>query len=204
MAYTGGELNLLNGKYGISAPFRSVPVMKLIRVHQPKSKEELYRLIKYHHEAPCGCGVESKGSIEDFGRNLYESQIKEWGAYRYSLQACIQWEYDLFVVQSLKGSLLEKKGLAVLQNQLPNHRIIEAEGFVDEELRIDLIVLKDGKECCGVQVKPHSFNAMRESVILYNKHSNQKWGKPVSYLFYDEQEVFTNLNEVITQINDVQ
>lgn len=45
MAYTGGPLNELNGKMGISAPYKSVAVMKLIRYHKPKSKDELVELI---------------------------------------------------------------------------------------------------------------------------------------------------------------
>lgn len=46
MAYTGGPLNELNGKMGISAPYKSVAVMKLIRYHKPKSKDELVELIR--------------------------------------------------------------------------------------------------------------------------------------------------------------
>ena len=83
MAYTGGPLNELNGKMGISAPYKSVPVMKLIREHQPKSKDALVELIKYHYKNNCKCGVKSQGSVEDFGKNLYESQTIYWGEYRY-------------------------------------------------------------------------------------------------------------------------
>lgn len=200
MAYTGGELNGLNGKYGISAPSKSVPVMKLIKEHRPKSKEELYELIKHHYENNCSCGVKSQGTVEDFGRNLYEAQIKEWGRYKYSLQECIQWEYDLFVVQSLKGTLVENKALLKLRSELPNYIVEEAEGFVDEELRIDIIISQNGSEKCGIQVKPLTFNLMREGVITFNRVANAKWGKPVYYLYYDEKENFTNLDEVIKQI----
>src|SRR4051812_43559010 len=103
MTYTGGPLNELNGKMGISAPYKSVPVMKLIRAHQPKSKDELVELIKAHHQTICECGIVSQGSVQDFGTNLYKSQMNYWGQIRYSLEECLQWEYDLFVVQSLKG-----------------------------------------------------------------------------------------------------
>ena len=72
---------MLNGKYGVSAPQDSVPVMKLIRVHKPKSREGLVRLIKEHSEKKCACGIVSQGSIEDFGRNLYEAQLEEWGGH---------------------------------------------------------------------------------------------------------------------------
>ena len=52
MAYTGSPLNELNGKMGISAPFKSVSVMKLIRIHKPKSKEELVQLKSYRANFP--------------------------------------------------------------------------------------------------------------------------------------------------------
>jgi hypothetical protein len=200
MTYTGGELNKLNGDYGISAPYKSVPVMKLIKNHRPKSKEELYQLIKTHFEKDCSCGVKSQGTVEDFGKNLYEAQIKAWQKYKYTLQECIQWEYDLFVVQSLKGTLIENKAKQNLQKELSNFIINEAEGFVDEELRVDLIILHNNIEICGIQVKPLTFNLMREGVITFNKIANAKWGKPVFYLFYDNKENFTNIDEIITNI----
>ena len=46
MPYTGGELNELNGKMGISDPKRSVPVMRLIRNHKPKSFENFNELVQ--------------------------------------------------------------------------------------------------------------------------------------------------------------
>lgn len=199
-AYTGGELNKLNGDYGISAPYKSVPVMKLIKVHRPKSKDELYELIKVHYETSCECGVKSQGTVEDFGRNLYEAQKQAWGQYKHTLQECIQWEYDLFVIQSLKGTLIENRALTELKNLLKEFEFSEAEGFVDEELRIDLIISKAGNQIAGIQVKPRTFNLMREGVITFNKAANAKWGKPVFYLFYNDQEQFININEIVEQI----
>lgn len=202
MAYTGGELNLLNGKYGISAPHKSVPVMKLIKTHQPKSKDELYELIKYHFENNCPCGIKSKGTIEDFGKALYKVQLKEWGTCKYTLQQCIQWEYDLFILQSLKGTNIEEKALLYFQKNMAcvNINAKKAEGFVDEELRIDLIIFKNNIEICGLQVKPISFNNIRRGIIDFNKKANSKWGKPVYYLFYDENENFTNMDETVQLI----
>lgn len=175
--------------------------MKLIKEHRPKSKDELCELIKYHHETDCTCGVKSQGTVEDFGKNLFEAQTKEWGQYKYSLQQCTQWEYDLFVIQSLKGTLVENKALVELRKMLPNFSINEAEGFVDEELRIDLIVSENGVEKYGVQVKPLTFNNMRYGVIAFNKTANAKWGKPVFYLFYDNDENFSNMQDVVNQIS---
>lgn len=202
MAYTGGELNLLNGKYGISAPANSVPVMKLISAHRPKSRDELYGLIQYHYETNCNCGIKSKGRVEDFGKKLYDAQIKEWGRYKYSLKDCIQWEYDLFVSQSLKGNALENKAKNELNGILKTVELEVqiAKGFIDEELRVDLLVTKNGINICGVQVKPHTFKKMRRGVIIHNKKANQKWGKPVHYLFYNDKEEIINMDGVVADV----
>lgn len=200
MAYTGGLLNELNGKMGISAPYRSVPVMKLIKTHRPKSKEELVELIRFHFQNRCPCGIQSKGTVEDFGRKLYQSQQQYWKENKFSLKDCIQWEYDLFVVQSLKGGIIETKAAKELQRLLPNFVVEEAEGYLDEELRIDLIVEKNGEEVAGIQVKPKTFLRMRREVITFNKTANQKWHLPVFYLYYDEMEAFENMEELVRQI----
>ena len=202
MAYTGGPLNELNGKMGISAPYKSVPVMKLIRVHKPKSKEELAELIKFHFENDCECGIKSKGSVEDFGKNLFNSQKAYWGENRFSLKECIQWEYDLFVVQSLKGGIVEKKAVKKLNDLLSDYLVSEAEGYLDEERRIDLIVTEKGNEICGIQVKPSTFRLIRREVITFNLEANKKWDKPVYYLYYDEDENFENLEELIEVIKE--
>ncbi|MCP3928478.1 MAG: MjaI family restriction endonuclease [Bacteroidetes bacterium] len=197
MAYTGGPLNELNGKMGISAPYKSVPVMKLIKVHKPKSKGELVELIKFHYENDCECGIKSKGTVEDFGKNLFNSQKSYWKENRFSLKDCIQWEYDLFVVQSLKGGIVEKKAAQELNNLLEDYDVSEAEGYLDEELRIDLIVTENQVEICGIQVKPSTFRRMRREVITFHLEANKKWGKTVYFLYYDEDENFENLKELV-------
>jgi len=202
MAYTGGPLNELNGKMGISAPNRSVPVMKLIKTHQPKSKDELVQLIKYHHENDCTCGIKSQGTIVDFGRNLYEAQQQYWGEKRFSLQQCIQWEYDLFVVQSLKGGIIEKQAIRELARLLPDFQVAEAAGYLDEELRIDILLHKNGKTRSGIQVKPVTFKYMRPEVIAFNQTANQKWNYPVFYLYYNEIEEFQDISKLIQEIKN--
>ena len=59
------------------------------------------QLIEYHKNNKCDCGVISTGTVSEFGERLYDSQEKYWGK-KISLTQCIQWEYDLFVVQSLR------------------------------------------------------------------------------------------------------
>jgi hypothetical protein len=195
---TGGSLNLLNGKYGISAPQKSVPVMKLIRNHNPKSRQELVHLIREHSEKDCACGIISMGSIEDFGKNLHEAQLEEWGTYRYTLEECIKWEYDLFITQSLKGNLIEQKAKNILLKALEGMIVKDSNDYYDEELRIDLVIKKGEENVAGVQVKPESFHNVRAGVRYMNKHRNTLVGFPVFYLFYDyNTEEFINLSEVI-------
>ncbi len=195
---------MLNGKYGVSAPQDSVPVMKLIRMHKPKSREELVRLIKEHSEKKCACGIVSQGSIEDFGRNLYEAQLEEWGAYRYTLKECIGWEYDLFITQSLKGNLIELKAKNILLKALEDMTVKDSNDYYDEELRIDLMIEKGGENVAGVQVKPESFHNVRAGVRYMNKHRNSLVGFPVFYLFYDyDTEEFINLSEVIEGLEEL-
>ena len=77
---------------------------------------------------------------------------------------------------------------------------IEAKGFLDEELRIDIIINKKEEEVGGIQVKPATFKLMRREVVTFNKNANQKWGRPVFYLFYDDKEKFMNLDELVDLI----
>lgn len=201
IAYTGGELNELNGKMGISDPKRSVPIMRLIRNHKPKSKDALVQLIEYHKNNKCDCGVISTGTVLEFGERLYDSQIKYWGEQRYTLAQCIQWEYDLFVVQSLKGGMMEKKALIMLQKELPNLYFEEAEGYLDDELRVDLLVFDKNKNIkVGIQVKPKTFKSMRPEVLFMQKKQNDKWNYPVWFLFYNKDESFHEIQELIEKL----
>jgi hypothetical protein len=204
MTYTGGELNELNGKMGISSPSGSVPVMKLIKIHQPKSKEALVDLITYHKINKCNCGVVSTGTVIEFGERLYKSQKEYWGAYKYSLAECIQWEYDLFIVQSLKGGVMEKEAMYNLELLLNNYVFEEAEGYLDDELRIDIVVYNDVNIVIGgIQVKPKTFKNMRSEVLFMQKKQNKKWGKPVWMLYYKKDLSFENLKEVVNQIKNI-
>jgi len=200
MAYTGGELNDLNGKYGISAPNKSVPVMKLIKVHQPKSPDELKKLIEHHFKNNCKCGIKSKGTIEDFGKNLYKAQKEEWGEYKYSLEECIEWEYNLFVINSLIGNQMEQKAIKLLKEKLPNLEIRESSDKEDEDFRVDLVIKNKNKIICGIQVKPESFNHVKKSIMYFNKNANQKFLVNVYYLFYNNNMEFINLDEIVKNI----
>ena len=192
MVYTWWELNVLNGEYWISAPQNSVAIIKLIRNHKPKSNEELVRLIKSHYETTCECWIKSQWTIKTFWKNLYDAQIKKWWQHKYSLEECIQWEYDLFVIQSLKWNKIEDKIKILLNTKLKalddKFLVVDANNYLDEELRIDLVVKFWTNELCWIQVKPSSYKHIRENVKYMNAHRNALSNMPVTYIYYDYNE----------------
>lgn len=196
-ADTGGLLNTLNGKMGISAPYNSVPVIKLINTHHPKSYDELEQLIEYHYLNDCYCGIKSKGTVYDFGRNLYESQILYFNDYLFTLEECVQWEYDLFIVNSLKGNMMEKLARNEVRKAISPRCKVEKTGrVVDEEYRIDLEIMRDGEVLLGVQVKPYTYKFMNDYVKNSNVVRNSSYGYDVFYLYYDEDGTFVNVDDI--------
>lgn len=207
MPDTGGDLNNLNGKEGISDPGNSVPVMNLISEHNPKSEGELVDLIEQHVGGADCCDIVSQGTVEDFGRNLYEAQENFWGEKRYTLEECIKWEYDLFVPQSLKGDMMETKAISQLDrrfDQKGNIEFEESDEIIDNEYRIDIEVSWGGDVIAGIQVKPNSYKNMREGVKYKNKSANKSYEGEVFYLFYDyDSESFANLEKMERKIRDL-
>jgi hypothetical protein len=204
MAYTGGKLNYLNEKRRVNTHNKTVSVMKLIREHKPKSRQELVDLIEYHHKNECSCGVVSKGTIEDFGRNLYEAQLKEWGEYLFTLEECTTWQYNLFVVQSLKGRTLEIKARDILQSHLPTFKVIDTNPFLDFRYRIDLLIENPkGNVVGGIQVKPYSFKYVDPKIKSVNRELNQDFPYPVWYMYYDSQEEFNQVGIIIKEIKEI-
>lgn len=197
-ANTGGLLNVLNGKMGISAPHRSVPVIKLINKHNPKSYDELETLIEYHYLNDCECGIKSQGTVYDFGKNLYNAHREYWGENKFTLEECIKWEYDLFIINSLKGSKMENKAIIELKKELPSkYTITNSESFIDEEYRVDLEIKKENKIVLGIQVKPISYKFTRYEVKSFNKIRNSQYKNKVEYLYYNDDEEFTNIPIII-------
>lgn len=84
---------------------------------------------------------------------------------------------------------------------LPNgFSVEEANNYYDEELRIDLLILKDNKEFAGIQVKPKLYNYVRSEVISFSKHANSQWERKVFYLLYDSYKSFINIIDVLKEI----
>jgi hypothetical protein len=207
MPETGGELNRLNGKMGISAPHKSVPVMKLISEHNPNSHHELVELIEKHIGGADCCDVVSRGTIEDFGKNLYEAQEDFWGEKKYTLEECTEWEYDLFISQSLKGDTMERRAISELETRLANIGGLELEEsneIVDNQFRIDIETKSQGTIVAGIQVKPNSYTNMRSEVKYKNKSANEKYEGEVFYLYYDyNSETFDNIDRIESELRRI-
>lgn len=204
MAYTGGKLNYLNEKRRVNTHNKTVSVMKLIRQHKPKSRQELVDLIEYHYKNECSCGIVSKGTIEDFGRNLYEAQLKEWGEYLFTLEECTTWQYNLFIVQSLKGRTLEIKAKDILQSHLPMLKVIDTNPFLDFRYRIDLLIEHSkGDVLGGVQVKPYSFKYIDPKIKNVTRILTEDYPYPVWYMYYDSQEQFAQVDMIVKEIQEI-
>jgi MjaI-like restriction endonuclease len=187
---TGGPLNAVTRKYGLNAPQRTVPVMRLIKAHQPKTCNELRDLIDGHYKGEClDCGIKSKGTIESFGDKLYHAQMTEWNEHRFTREQCCKWMDDLFVVNSLRGNTMEAKAIDVLKDLRRDLQFERCSGTRDEKDRIDIVCKKKtGEIVCGIQVKPLSFLS-HKSEIEYHEKRFSKWGHPACFFFYDNREL---------------
>lgn len=195
---TGGLLNELNGKMAISSPKNSVPVIKLINVHQPKSYDELESLIEYHYTHDCDCGIKSKGTVYDFGKKLYDSQKDYFGDILFTLEECVQWEYDLFIINSLKGNIMEHKAITELKQWLPmDYDVVKSNNLIDEEYRVDLEIVKNDELLLGIQVKPYTYKYARDNVKGFNETRNSQYTNKVAYYYYDENGIFINIDEIL-------
>jgi hypothetical protein len=86
---------------------------------------------------------------------------------------------------------------------LTEYEVEEAIGYLDEDLRIDIVIKKYRKEIAGVQVKPTTFNLMREEVLFFQKKANEKWGNPVFILFYDNNSQYKNFEDIVKKIREL-
>ncbi len=65
---------------------------------------------------------------------------------------------------------------------------------------IYLYLDKDTKIKGGIQVKPKTFKSMRPEVLFMQKKQNDKWDYPVWFLFYNKDESFHELQDLIEKL----
>lgn len=219
---TGGILNRINELYKCNSKYRSVPVMSLIRSHNPKNNDELVFLIsshqKGHRHENCECKCKSAGTLKDFGKNLYDAQLDyfskmgqaEKDKYNfnepYSLEHCEMFMYTLFISCSLKGDKSETRAVNKLNasGEL-YHKVEIAPELLDFKYGVDIVAKdKHGKDVCGIQVKPESYMKLSENhpAVMVNLNKNKAWGKPVIYLYYNMKMEFLNFKDVVREVNE--
>ena len=205
---TGGVLNVINEKYHCNSKNNSVAIMQLIRYHKPRQKDELVALIESHSagkkHSNCTCGARSKGTIKDFGMNLYKANLDFFKNEPHKAKTgeeCEMFMYHLFITQSLKGELQEHRALSALALKMPTAIIEIATEEQDFGMGVDLIVKNNTKEV-GIQVKPVSYRDIPAShpVKQINIEKNKRFKKPVHYLYYNLQGEFINTDEIILKI----
>ena len=205
---TEKHLNNINEKYSINDPDSSLYVIDLIENHDIRSEAELVEQIADHQEG-CErdeCEVESGGTLEDFAEQLYEAQAEEFGTDVYDYETCYEWVYDLFVCRSLRGRSLEEKAIDRLTEEEKAFSFVKAEKDFDVEKAVDIVVrsgLNNEVDIAGVQVKPESYEGTADRIKLTNQRKNEQYDHPVFYLFYDDDEEFVNVDEVMEQLNAI-
>ncbi len=201
-------LNRINATYRLSAKNRTVPVIALIDAHQPSGPVALEGLIADHCLPGCPCGLHSNGTVQDFGRKLYEAQFQPKGqsilnnAPEGSLQDCVDWCYDLFVLKSLKGHNMEIRAIHMANQHLPHWMSVsKASEFQDFTFRIDILLHGRGKTS-AIQVKPDSYRNVDPSIRAIDAAANRQFGNPVHYLYYDSDLEFYGANDIFARIAD--
>ena len=210
---TGGVLNRINEMYRCNSKKNSVAIMNLIRYHKPKQRAELVALIEAHTStgvhANCACGSRSAGTIKDFGMNLFKANLryfveKEPMGEVKTLEECETFMYNLFVVQSLKGNLMEDKAAEQLNKRMDNFSAEQADEESDFKYGVDLFIRnKEGDIVCGIQVKPISYMHIPDNhtVKIVNDKKTSSWSYPVYYLYYDLEGNWKNGTKTIEKIN---
>jgi len=194
---TGGPLNFLNEAAKTNSRQKSVPVMALVAHHRPSSEEELETLIEEHFKSyRCECNVRSRGTVADFGRNLYEAQStclaykERFPSQRiFSMEECYSFMRNLFCVAPLRGLRQEEKSVREIHDALKamdgDMNIRLATRSEDFDYAVDYIVSLRGREL-GIQVKPESFFNKKESV-QNNKEKHARYHRPVLFHIYSNR-----------------
>lgn len=195
---SGGPLNQLSTDYMLNTPKHTIPVMKLIKVHNIKTCKELEDQINLHNvkrNPQCKCGIKGNGDICDWANSLYDAQMREWKQHRYTIDECNEWMHNLFITNSIKGAEIENTAIEMLRKELPVEYIIREATYVEDvHYRVD-IVIEANQKISGVQVKPISYMYAPKEIILSNNIENKKWGHPVFYWYYD-RGVLMNCSEM--------
>jgi len=208
-------LNYASNTYQLTRPNKVDAVMALIRECQPKAFEEWeeFYFKKAYTKKKDKIKI-TKETLDELGERLYtkitEVVIPEWTAAfeDLSLQDCKDYIYEVTIVRTYDGFLLEKSvindGLAKL---FPEIEFEESDPELDHAGDIDYIGKVDGK-AFGIQIKPITANANFGNYKITERMSSSfrdfenKYGGKVFVIFSTrtgDKKVIKNV-EVIEEI----
>lgn len=212
------SLNKLVNDHNINNPYEVLFLMNLIDNHNIKTEKGVLESLEEHKNGGCdkdNCDQVMKSSLDKRVDMMYKAQLDEWGFYKYSEDTCKEYLYDLFTRKSLDGDTMESKAVVEVQKLLNYIDVEKAISQADNKYAVDLVVKTNkGNKICGIQVKPESYNfdESKESELPYqkfynetdklNKNKNKKYDSEVYYLKYNDDEEFTNLNEIKNKIDN--
>lgn len=200
------NLNDLVNHQGINDPSETLYIMTMISNHNIEKESELFQQLKNHRGNGCdksNCSQVMTDTFENRVDMMYDAQLEEWDKHRYSKQTCRAYLRDLFARKSLNGSTMETKAVKKL-NESTGFNFKKSTDKVDNGYAVDIVARSSkGEPFAGIQVKPESYKQMsRDRAKSINISKNNKYEHPVFYIRYDGRG-FVNLDEVVSQINDL-
>lgn len=214
---TGGPLAWLNATLGLNSRANSVATSTITKAHRPDTPERMAELIAAHREPCLLCSAKSQGTVEDFGRRLFESQSHP--AYvRYlqlvcaqpaTLERCQEYAWDLYAVSPTRGRETELIAQRELERELGRrfhvHTASEAHDF---GFSVDLVVTRAGGDpaedddiLAGVQVKPESYRLVPNHVAHeWHAQKSDAFAAPVLIVWYDACDQFRGIDKVVQTV----
>ena len=204
----------------------TLKVVEMISKHKPKTAAEVVMLIKEHqkggHYDNCGtCSARSKGTLEDFARNLYEKQKKFFASLEleeicFEYECCYRFMYALFVTNSLKGSAIEDNVVRTVNQDSKkygfnknNIKAAKGSDVMDFKYGVDVVIMDgDSNIKYAIQVKPISYLSLTSDgpVVMSNKRRNAEFtkdfGVEVFYLYYDKDSKYTNYHILLNILTE--
>ena len=155
-------LRRLANQAGINDPKKSVYSMRMVHVHQPRSKADLLRMLNDHTEKPecSACGLKVNGGMVRWTERIHKEarrskRYAKAGTFMHcvNIQDCADLVYYMKVSVPYRGFQMEQKALYKLSQQLGVANGRHATQHEDTYYKVDLVFPKR----FGVQVKPESY-----------------------------------------------
>jgi hypothetical protein len=187
---------------GINNPWQSVHSMRLIHVHQPRSKRELLTLLDAHTDKPqCpACGLTARGGMVRWTRAVHRAAIRakryaRAGSYTHciNVQDCALLVHHMKVQVPFQGFFMELKAMSDLSRALGRSDGRHATQQEDTYHKVDVVF----PGSFGVQVKPESYRRWCDGASArLCMRRQQEWDLPVYWLYYSPSGEWVNFEDV--------